>query len=114
MRHSGGIVQAVLELGFDSVKFFEGPVGTTAIGFTIEPPARRLVVNNRSSSGNVYLRINGGTATPVTTFVPGDNIRIGAGGAFAMDFDALREISFVADAGAVDIEGLIGFKGTAG
>lgn len=113
LKHSGGIVEGVLELGFDQVKYFEGTITNTASGFSINPPARRLILNNRAASGNVYLRIDGDTAQPTASFTPGDNIKVGPGCSFAMDFDSLTSISLVSDSpGGVSVEGLLGFKGT--
>ncbi len=115
IRHNGGIVSAYLELGFDQVKYFEGTISPTATGFTISPPARRLTVNNRSETNDVFLRINDSPAIASVSFTPGDDIKIGALASFVMDFDALHEVSFVANTGeTVDIEGLIGFKGVVG
>lgn len=112
MQHSGGIVEAVLELGFDQVKYFEGDIGTSATGFSITPPARRLILNNKSTSGNLYLRVDGQNAQASTSFVPGDNIKIVPGANFTMDFDALHSISLIADASPVHAEGILGWKGT--
>ena len=112
ISHNGGIVQGVLELGFDRVKFFEGDISSTASGFTISPPARRLIVNNKSTSVDVYLRLNSSPATTTTAFLPGDNIKICPQGNFAMDFDVLSEVSFITASGTAHVEGLLGFKGT--
>ena len=113
IKHSGGLVEAVLELGFDQVKYFEGTITSTATGFTISPPARRLTINNRSETGDVFLRINASPATTSVSFTPGDDVKIGALATFTMDFDSLIEVSFVANTGeSVNIEGLLGFKGT--
>lgn len=114
LQHSGGLVEAVLELGFDAVKYFEGTITGTASGFTISPPSRRLIVNNKSTTADVFLRINESPATTSVSFTPGDNIKIGPGCSFTMDFDALEEISFITDGASVAIEGLIGFKATGG
>lgn len=114
MKHSGGIVDAVLELGFDTVKYFEGDIGTAVSGFNISPPARRLILNNKSQTGTIYLRIDGQNAQPTTSFTPGDNIKIGPSGSFAMDFDALSSISLVSDIPGTHVEGILGWKGTVG
>jgi len=113
LQHSGGLVEAVLELGFDGVKYFEGTITDTASGFTISPPARRLTILNKSTTDAVFLRVNGSPATTSVSFTPGDNIKIGPECSFNMDFDTLGEISFVTNGASVDIEGLIGFKATA-
>lgn len=112
LSHNGGIVQGVLELGFDRVKYFEGDITSTAAGFTITPPARRLTVNNRSTTTDVYLRLNDSPAVASTAFLPGDNIKICPQGSFSMDFDVLTEVSFVTASGEAHVEGLLGFKGT--
>lgn len=113
IAHSGGLVDAVLELGFDQVKYFEGVVAASASGFTITPPAKRVVVENLDADNPVYLRINGGSATTSVSFVPGDDIKIQPSCSFSMDFDSVTELSFIANTGnAVSITGLLGFKGT--
>jgi hypothetical protein len=111
IKHNGGIVEAVSELGFDQVKYFEGTIGNTATGFVIDPPARRIVLNNKSTTEDVYLRINGSPAVASAGFAPGDDIKICPGGTFSMDFDAIQEISMISPATA-DVEGVLGFKGT--
>ena len=99
-------------MGFDSVKYFEGPITGTASGFTITPPARRLIVTNKDENNDVFLRINSSPATTVVGFSPGDDIKIGPLCTFNMDFDTLAEVSFVTDGASVNVEGLIGFKAT--
>lgn len=113
-KHSGGIVEAVLELGFDRVKYFEASVGSTATGFTIDPPARRLYLTNKSENSDVYFRINSSPATTVAGLLPGDDIKLGPGCSFTMDFDILTEISLVTTGITVPVEGLLGWKGTLG
>ncbi len=112
VKHSGGLVDAIIELGFDNVKYFEGNITGTAIGFTISPPARRIVVNNKSDTADVFLRINDSPATTSVSFMPGDDIKIGPGCSFSMDFDILREVSFITGGTTVNIEGILGFKAT--
>lgn len=112
LKHSGGIVDVVLELGFDQVKYFEGDITGTASGFTINPPARRLQLTNRSESDDVFFRVNGSTATTDVGLVPGDNIKLGPGCSFTMDYDILTEISLVTAGATVAVEGLLGWKGT--
>ena len=112
IEHSGGLVEAVLELGFDQVKYFEGDITDTATGFTITPPARRLQLTNRSESDDVFFRVNGSTATTDVGFVPGDNIKLGPGCSFTMDYDILTELSLVTAGATVPVEGLLGWKGT--
>ncbi len=112
IKHSGGIVEVVLELGFDQVKYFEGDITGTASGFTISPPARRLQLTNRSDSNDVYFSVNGTTASPVVGFVPGDNIKLGPLCSFTMDYDILTELSLVTAGATVAVDGLLGWKGT--
>jgi hypothetical protein len=112
MRHNGSIIPTYIEMGFDQVKYFEGDITSTASGFTISPPARKLVINNCDSDHPVYLRINGSPATTSVGFTPGDNIKIEGGSTFEMDFDALTEISLVTEGPTVSIKGLLGYKGT--
>ena len=112
LKHSGGLVDAVLELGFDTVKYFEGTISGTASGFTINPPARRLILINADADDNVFLRINGSPATTAVGFSPGDNIKVVPGGTFTMDFDTLNEISLVTAGADADVKGIIGFKAT--
>ena len=112
-KHGGGIVEAVLELGFDQVKYFEGDIGEIATGFTISPPARRLQLINRDTENDVFFSVNGGTATTSVGFIPGDNIKLGPGSSFIIEFDILTEISLITEAGnTVAVEGLLGWKGT--
>ena len=112
LLHSGGLVEAVLELGFDSVKYFEGPITGAATGFTVDPPARRIIVNNKSDTADVFLRINDFPATTSVGFTPGDDIKIGPGCTFSMDFDILSEVSLITEGSTVSIEGILGFKAT--
>ncbi len=113
-KHNGGIVEAVLELGFDQVKYFEGDIEGTATGFTIDPPARRLQLTNRSELNDMFFSVNGTTATTVVGFVPGDIIKLGPGCSFTMDYDILTEISFITEGSTVPVEGVLGWKGTRG
>ncbi len=112
LKHSGGIVDVVLELGFDNVKYFEGTMTGAAQGFTISPPARRLTISNKDAAVAVFLRINGSPATASVSFVPGDDIKIGGGCIFTMDFDSLNEISLITAGASVAVEGVLGWKGT--
>ena len=112
LKHNGGLVEAVIELGFDNVKYFEGTITGVASGFTIDPPARRLIIINTDGSDNIFLRINGSPATTVVSFTPGDNVKIRPGGTFTMDFDTLAEISLITDGTSATVEGIIGFKAT--
>ena len=112
LHHSGGLVDVMLELGFDEVKYFEGAVTNVASGFTISPPARRVTIMNASSNDDVFVRINGGDATTSVGFTPGDDIKIGPGCTFSMDYDVLTELSFITTGPTVNVEGLIGWKGT--
>lgn len=112
VKHSGGLIDAVIELGFDDVKYFEGSITGTASGFTIDPPARRIIVNNKDENSDVFLRINDSPATTSVGFSPGDDIKIGPGCSFSMDFDILKEVSFITGGATVNIEGILGFKAT--
>ena len=112
LKHSGGLVDVVLELGFDQIKYFEGDITGTASGFTINPPARRLQLTNRSEDDDVFFSVNGTTATTDVGFVPGDNVKLGPGCSFTMDYDILTEISLVTAGATVAVEGLLGWKGT--
>jgi hypothetical protein len=114
LHHSGGLIDVIIELGFDEVKYFQGAVSGTASGFDISPPARRVTVMNTSDDDNVFVRINGGDATTSVGFTPGDDIKVGPGCTFSMDYDVLTELSFITSGSAVNIEGLIGWKGTEG
>lgn len=111
--HSGGLIDTFLELGFDQVKYFETTIISTASGFFINPPARRILVENLSEISDVYLRINKGDATPSVSFSPGDNIKIRPKCSFSLDFDSIKEVSLITAPGeSAQISGLLGFKGT--
>lgn len=113
IQHSGGLVEAVLELGFDMVKYFEGTINGTPQSITnLDPPARRLTIRNTDADNPVYLNITGDAASASASFAPGDNIKIGAGCTFSMDFDTLTNISLVTEGPNVNIEGTLGWKGT--
>ena len=113
MQHSGGLVEAVLELGFDMVKYFEGAIGSTPQSIAnISPPARRLTLRNTDEDNPVYLNVTGDDAAASASFAPGDNIKIGAGCTFSMDFDFLTNISLVTAGPNVMVEGTLGWKGT--
>ena len=112
LKHNGGIVEAVLELGFDQVRYFEGDITGTATGFTIDPPARRIQLTNRSSSEDLYFIINDSPATPSAGFVPSNDIKLRPGCTFTMDYDIITEISLVTTGATVPVEGLFGWKGT--
>jgi hypothetical protein len=113
IKHNGGIVEAVLELGFDQVKYFEGDITENATGFTINPPARRLQLTNRSDTTDLYFKVNGEIAVASVGFTPGDDIKLRPGCSFTMDYDILTEVSFITSAGqTASVEGLLGWKGT--
>jgi hypothetical protein len=115
LKHNGGIVEVMLELGFDAVKYFEGTITSTAQKISISPPARRLTLVNRDTTNPVYINITGDDAVAVATLIPGDNLKIAAGCEFEMDFDILESISLVTAAGiTVEVEGYLGWKGTRG
>lgn len=113
LQHSGGLVEAVIELGFDTVKYFEGTVSGTARSINnLDPPARRLTVLNTDSQSPVYVNVTGDPAQASVSFSPGDNVKIGPGCTWTMDFDILTDISFVTAGPSVEIEALLGWKGT--
>jgi len=113
MAHSGGLVDAILELGFDEAKYFEGTITGTASGFTITPPARRLQILNLSTTDDVFFTVNDGNAETTVGFVPGNNIKLRPSCSFELDYDAVTEISFITEGASVEIEGLLGWKGSA-
>lgn len=113
IAHSGGLIDVVLELGFDQIKYFEGDITGTASGFTIDTPARRIQITNRDTTNDVYFVVNSSPATTTVGFVPGDVIKLGPGSTFAMDYDSITEISFITTGPTVQVEGLLGWKGTA-
>jgi hypothetical protein len=114
IKHNHGLVDAVLELGFDAVKYFEITANGTAQMLTISPPARRLTLRNASTTTPVYFNLTGVDATTVISSTPGDNIKLGPECVFEMDFDTLTNISFITGGGTALVEGWLGWKGTVG
>ena len=114
LKHNGGIVEAVIELGFDAVKYFEIGASGTAQSISISPPARRLTLRNPSTTDDLYFTVNGDTATTVVSSTPGDNLKLGPGCIFELDFDSLTNISFITTGSAVTAEGHLGWKGIIG
>lgn len=112
LKHNNGIVEVVIELGFDLVKYFEFSATGTASSLNIGTPARRLTLRNSSESDDVYFNITGNPATTTVGPVPGDNIKLGPGCTFTMDFDVLTAISFITTGATVVVEGILGWKGT--
>ncbi len=112
IAHSGGLVDVVLELGFDAVKYFEITANGGAQLLTISPPARRLTLRNADTNNPFYFNITGEDATTVVSSIPGDNIKLGPECIFTMDFDTLTAVSFITAGSDVLVEGIIGFKGT--
>ena len=112
IAHSGGLVEAVLELGFDAVKYFEITANGTAQTLSISPPARRLTLRNASTTTPFYFNITGTDATTTVSSTPGDNIKLGPECTFTMDFDILTSISFITSGTNVLVEGILGWKGT--
>lgn len=110
IRHNGGLPELVSEAGFSNVKYFETTITATPTTLSVAPPARRVIVRNRSGAQDVYLRLDGDIASTAVSVVPGDNIKIGPGSIFNMDFDSIDTISLVSS-GTVFIEGVLGFKG---
>lgn len=114
IKQSGGIVEAVVELGFDAVKYFEIAATSTAQMLSFSPPARRLTLRNDSDSISVYFNITGSSAIASASSTPGDNIKLGPGCVFEMDFDTLTSVSFITPSSTALVEGWLGWKGTAG
>ncbi len=114
LKHNGGIVEVMLELGFDAVKYFEGTITSTPQKITISPPARRLTILNKDANNPVYINVTGANAAASVSLVPGDNLKIGAGCEFEMDFDTLGCVSLVTGGADVSIEAFLGWKGTRG
>ena len=114
MRHSGGLNQLVVELGFDQVKYFELVANTVAQTITFNTPARRLSVSNKEAVGgsSVFVNVTGVAAAASAGITPGDNIRIRPTCTFTMDFDAFTCVSIIADVGTAQVDALLGFKGT--
>lgn len=114
IRHNNGLSEQVSEIGFDTVKYFEGDITSTATCITVEPPARRLRIRNANSTDSVFVRINECPADTIVSLTPGDDIRIGPLCEFNMDFDTINKFSMVASGTTpVTVEGLLGFKGIA-
>jgi len=114
IAHSGGLVDAVLELGFDAVKYFEISATGTPQKLTISPPARRLTLRNASETTAFYFNVTGDDAATAVSSTPGDNIKLGPECIFTMDFDTLTCVSFVTEGTTVLVEGILGWKGTEG
>ncbi len=114
LKHNGGIVEVILELGFDAVKYFEGTITSTPQKITISPPARRLTILNKDANNPVYINITGADASASVSLIPGDNLKIGAGCEFEMDFDIVKCVSLVTAGADVKIEAFLGWKGTRG
>ena len=112
ISHAGGLVDAVLELGFDNVKYFEIIATGTAQELSLSPPAKRLTLRNTHETADFYFNITGTAATTVVSAIPGDNIKLGPLCIFTMDFDNLTTISFITGGTSITIEGILGWKGT--
>ena len=112
LKHNGAIIEAVLELGFDAVKYFEIGANGTAQSISISPPARRLTLRNPSTTDDLYFTVNGVTATTSVSAVPGDNLKLGSGCIFELDFDSLTDLSFITTGATVTAEGHLGWKGS--
>ena len=114
LKHNGGIVDVMLELGFDAVKYFEGTITPTPQMISISPPARRLTIINRDTDNSIYINITGDNASATANLIPGDNLKIGPLSEFEMDFDILEQVSLVTAVANVDVEGFLGWKGIKG
>ena len=112
IAHNGGLVDAILELGFDAVKYFEITANGTAQKLTISPPARRLTLRNDSTTDPFYFNVTGSDATTSVSSTPGDDIKLGPECIFSMDFDTLTCVSFITKGPSVLVEGILGWKGT--
>jgi hypothetical protein len=112
IKHSGGVVEAIVELGFDAVKYFELTATGVAQTLSMSPPARKLVLKNTSLSDVVYFNVSGSSATTSVSSTPGDNIKLHPSCSFEMDFDALSNISLITGGASVTVEGILGWKGT--
>lgn len=109
--HKGGLPELFSEIGFSQVKYFEGTIGSTATTIDLDPPCKRVVVRNTSTSIPVYLRVDGQVASSTASITPGDNIKVAGLGTFIMDFDSVGSVSLVTASGTAFVEGLLGFKG---
>ena len=113
-KHNGGLHETVSEIGFGVVKFFEGEITASGITLDIVPPANRLLFRNADVENPVYINVNGGIASTVTSLIPGDNIKVVPEGILTMDFDNLKRLSIIAASvsGSL-IEGTLAWKGVA-
>ena len=114
MKHSGGIVDVILELGFDTVKYFEITANGTSQQISWSAPARRLTLHNASTTTPVYFNITGDDAVASASSTPGDNVKLNAGCIFEMDFDSFTGVAFITTGDNVLVEGYIGWKGSVG
>ncbi|MBD3260332.1 MAG: hypothetical protein GF334_01420 [Candidatus Altiarchaeales archaeon] len=110
LNHEGGLPELVSEIGFSSVKYFETSVGSTPYTLSIDPPAKRIILRNTSSSDDVFLRLDGEEASNNVGALPGDNIKISPQAVFSIDYDTISTLSVVAS-GTASVEGILGFKG---
>ncbi len=112
IQHSGGLIETIIELGFDAIKYFEITANGTAQLLTLSPPARRLTLHNTHASDSFYFNITGTDATTAVSSTPGDNIKLGPKCVFSMDFDTLTSISFITAGIDIVVEGTLGWKGS--
>jgi len=112
IAHNGGLVDAVIELGFDAVKYFEITASGTSQILTLSPPARRLTLYNADGTNNFYFNVVDDAAVASAGSVPGDNIKLRPGSIFTMDFDTLDTVAFITTGSGVLVEGILGWKGT--
>ncbi len=113
IQHSGGLIETIIELGFDAVKYFEITASGTAQTLSLSPPARRLTLHNTHASDSFYFNITGSNATTAVGSTPGDNIKLGPKCVFSIDFDTLISISFITAGTEVLVEGTLAWKGSA-
>ena len=72
MLHKGGLPELFSEVGFSQVKYFEGTISSTATTIDLNPPCKRVVIRNTSSTIPVYVRVDGDVAVETTVvFTPG-------------------------------------------
>ena len=113
INHNKGLPELVAQVGFSIVKYFEGNISSSPTTLSIDPPARRLLLHNTDKTNSVYFRVNKGAATTAVGLIPGDDIKVAAGGIFIMDFDTIHELSLVSGS-VVFVEVTLGFQGVDG
>lgn len=110
IKHNSGLPELMSEIGFDTVKYFGGAITSTAHTFTINPPAKRLIIRNAGSTTALFIRVNDGAAQVIESLTPGEDIKVSAGCTFNMDYDTINQLSLVSS-GTTTVEGILGWKG---